>query len=133
MPLAPTDIETDTGTGTHLADSDASNGGACEDGGWGEEEEEDGQDAVAQPQVQQEKAAGLPRLLFCVSEKMMLLDAQMVRLSIKRPFGIMVGVGGDLFCENKCEDNVEVEEKANESEQGEDQSKNQLQQMNFEN
>ena len=59
-------------TATHLADSDASNGGACEDGGGGDEEEEDGHDAVAQPEVQEEKAAGLPRLLVCVSGKMIL-------------------------------------------------------------
>ena len=36
----------------------------------------------------------------------------------------------DLFCEDKGEDDVEVEEKADESEQREDQTKNQLQQKN---
>ena len=36
----------------------------------------------------------------------------------------------DLFCEDKREDDVEVEEKADESEQREDQTKNQLQQKN---
>ena len=39
--------------------------------------------------------------------------------------------GGDLFREDECEDDVEVEEKANESEQGEDQTKNQLQRNNL--
>ena len=61
-------------TGTHLANSDASNGGAGEDGGGGEEEEEDGEDAVAQPQVEEEQAAGFPRLRVCGSGKMMILD-----------------------------------------------------------
>ena len=51
-------------TFTHLTDSDASNGGAGEDGWGGDEEEEDGQDAVAQPQVEQEQAARLPSLFF---------------------------------------------------------------------
>ena len=41
----------------------------------------------------------------------------------------MMGVA-DLFCEDKGEDDVKVEEKADESEQREDQTKNQLQQKN---
>ena len=40
------------------------------------------------------------------------------------------GTVADLFCEDKREDDVEVEEKADESEQREDQTKNQLQQKN---
>ena len=46
----------------HLTDSDANNRGSCEDGGRGDEEEEDGQDAVAETQVQQQQAARLPSL-----------------------------------------------------------------------
>ena len=42
----------------------------------------------------------------------------------------MKGAMAHLFCEDKGEDDVEVEEKADESEQGEDQTKNQLQQKN---
>ena len=34
--------------------------------------------------------------------------------------------GADLFCEDQCEDDVKVEEKANQSKQGQDQAKNQL-------
>ena len=51
---------------TYLTDCDAGHGGACEDGGGGDEEEEDGQDAVTQAKVQQEQAAGLPRLVVWV-------------------------------------------------------------------
>ena len=56
-------------TFTNLTDSDASNGGAGEDGRGGDEEEEDGQDAVAQPQVEQEQAAGLPSLVGFLLEE----------------------------------------------------------------
>lgn len=48
----------------HLADSDAGNGGPREDGGRGEEEEEDGEDAVAEAKVQQKQAAWFPSLVI---------------------------------------------------------------------
>ena len=111
----------------HLADSDASNWGACEDGGGGDEEEEDGQDAVAQTQVQQKEAAWLPRLVVGDGDGNVDVDVDVDNDDDGD------GDGDDvlhLFGEDKCKDDVEVEEKADESEEGEDQTKNQLQQKN---